>query len=119
MSNRAAEPRAGDTAAIRTRLEAYYSRYYDGMLRIPGWRDLVAVRLDDVAYERRRLERLEMALGRSVAGARLLNVGCGTGGVNEFVRSGGAPGLGVDAWFGGASVGGLGAPGRCLGGPWV
>ena len=115
MSNRAAEPRAGDTAAIRTRLQAYYSRYYDGMLRIPGWRDLVAVRLDDVVYERRRLERLEMALGRSVAGARLLNVGCGTGGFNELARSVGADAWGVDASLEAAPIAALRAPGRILG----
>src|SRR2546429_680181 len=79
MSGRDAEERA-DAARVRARLEAYYGRYYGGTLGIPGWRELVAVRLDDVAYERERLTRLELALGRSVAGARLLNVGCGTGG---------------------------------------
>src|SRR3989449_11574287 len=91
MSGRDAEERA-DAARVRARLEAYYGRYYGGTLGIPGWRELVAVRLDDVAYERERLTRLELALGRSVAGARLLNVGCGTGGVHERARrAGGAP----------------------------
>src|SRR2546422_7905779 len=69
MSGRDAEERA-DAARVRARLEAYYGRYYGGTLGIPGWRELVAVRLDDVAYERERLTRLELALGRSVAGAR-------------------------------------------------
>src|SRR3989454_3622734 len=82
MSGRDAEERA-DAARVRARLEAYYGRYYGGTLGIPGWRELVAVRVDDVAYERERLTRLELALGRSVAGARLLNVGCGTGGVHQ------------------------------------
>src|SRR2546422_10629503 len=89
MSGRDAEERA-DAARVRARLEAYYGRYYGGTLGIPGWRELVAVRVDDVAYERERLTRLELALGRSVAGARLLNVGCGTGGVNQPARRAGA-----------------------------
>src|SRR2546430_11180568 len=89
MSGRDAEERA-DAARVRARLEAYYGRYYGGTLGIPGWRELVAVRLDDVAYERERLTRLELALGRSVAGARLLNVGCGTGGFHELARRAGA-----------------------------
>src|SRR2546422_3544898 len=99
MSGRDAEERA-DAARVRARLEAYYGRYYGGTLGIPGWRELVAVRLDDVAYERERLTRLELALGRSVAGARLLNVGCGTGGVQEPARRAGA-----DAGGGGAPSG--------------
>src|SRR2546426_3627257 len=90
MSGRDAEERA-DAARVRARLEAYYGRYYGGTLGIPGWRELVAVRVDDVAYERERLTRLELALGRSVAGARLLNVGCGTGGVHQAGRGAGAP----------------------------
>src|SRR2546422_841937 len=60
MSGRDAEERA-DAARVRARLEAYYGRYYGGTLGIPGWRELVAVRLDDMAYERERLTRLEMA----------------------------------------------------------
>src|SRR2546426_3453938 len=107
MSGRDAEERA-DAARVRARLEAYYGRYYGGTLGIPGWRELVAVRLDDVAYERERLTRLELALGRSVAGARLLNVGCGTGGVNELARRAGADPGGV----GPASGAGTNAPPR-------
>src|SRR2546428_12909648 len=95
MSGRDAEECA-DAARVRARLEAYYGRYYGGTLGIPGWRELVAVRLDDVAYERERLTRLELALGRSVAGARLLNVGCGTGGGHTAgPRRGGAGGGGA------------------------
>src|SRR5256885_3029510 len=56
MSGRDAEERA-DAARVRARLEAYYGRYYGGTLGIPGWRELVAVRVDDVAYERERLTR--------------------------------------------------------------
>src|SRR2546425_10045493 len=99
MSGRDAEEGA-DAARVRARLEAYYGRYYSGTLGIPGWRELVAVRLDDVAYERERLTRLELALGGSVAGARLLNVGCGTGGVHEPAPRGGA-----DTWGGGGASG--------------
>src|SRR2546428_5080576 len=105
MSSRDAEERSA-AASVRAHLEAYYGRYYGGTLGIPGWRELVAVRLDDVAYERERLARLELALGRSVAGARLLNVGCGTGGVQQpGRRAGGRPG------GGGGAAGGGGGPG--------
>src|SRR2546428_780496 len=81
MSGRDAEERA-DAARVRARLEAYYGRYYGGTLGIPGWRELVAGRVDDVAYERERLTRLELALGRRGAGARVPTVGCGTRGVD-------------------------------------
>jgi SAM-dependent methyltransferase len=113
MSTRGAEDRM-DAARVRARLEAYYGRYYDGALGIPGWRDLVAVRLDDTAYERERLTRLEWALGRSVAGARLLNVGCGTGGFNALARRAGADAWGVDASAEAATIATLRAPGRIL-----
>src|SRR2546427_11910857 len=105
MSGRDAEEGA-DAARVRARLEAYYGRYYSGTLGIPGWRELVAVRLDDVAYERERLTRLELALGGSVAGARLLNVGCGTGGVNQP-----GPRAGADTGGGDAAAGAGGVPG--------
>src|SRR5256712_14158703 len=82
MSSRDAEERSA-AASVRAHLEAYYGRYYGGTLGIPGWRELVAVPLDDVAYERERLTRLELALGRSAAGARLLNVGCASGGAPQ------------------------------------
>ena len=113
MSGRDAEERA-DAARVRARLEAYYGRYYGGTLGIPGWRELVAVRLDDVAYERERLTRLELALGRSVAGARLLNVGCGTGGFNELARRAGADAWGVDASSEAVTIAALRVPRRIL-----
>src|SRR5207249_9850833 len=113
MSGRDAEERA-DAARVRARLEAYYGRYYGGTLGIPGWRELVAVRLDDVAYERERLTRLELALGRSVAGARLLNVGCGTGGVNELAPRAGAHAWGVDASAGAGTIAAPRVPPRRL-----
>src|SRR5437667_1032086 len=113
MSSRDAEERLG-AAPLKARLAAYYGRYYGGALGIPGWRDLVAVRLDDTAYERERLARLERAVGRSLAGARLLNVGCGTGGFNEAVRRAGADAWGVDASPEAAAIAALRAPGRIL-----
>src|SRR2546429_9349225 len=113
MSGRDAEERA-DAARVRARLEAYYGRYYGGTLGIPGWRELVAVRLDDVAYERERLTRLELALGRSVAGARLLNVGCGTGGGQAAGPRPGGPARGGAGRGGG---GGHGPPPRPRAGP--
>src|SRR2546428_12811237 len=76
MSGRDAEEGA-DAARVRARLEAYYGRYYSGTLGIPGWRELVAVRLDDVAYERERLPRPRPAPGRGGAGGRALHGGCG------------------------------------------
>ncbi|MBI4591552.1 MAG: methyltransferase domain-containing protein [Candidatus Rokubacteria bacterium] len=82
---------------LSARLEGYYTRYYRDTLGIPGWRELVAVRLADQAYEGRRLDRLERALGRSVLGCRLLNVGCGTGGFNAVAARAGAAAWGVDA----------------------
>src|SRR2546427_7683274 len=109
MSSREAEARA-DAARVRARLEAYYG----GTLRIPGWRELVAVRLDDGAYERERLTRLELALGRSVAGARLLNVGCGTGGVNELARRAGARAGGGGASSGAGTIAPPRGPRRVL-----
>jgi len=113
MSSRGAEDRV-DAVRVRSLLEAYYGRYYGGALGIPGWRELVAVRLDDAAYERERLARLELALGRSVAGVRLLNVGCGTGGFNEVARGAGADAWGVDASPEATAIATLRAPGRIL-----
>ncbi len=113
MSSRDAE-RCPDVPGLSARLEAYYSRYYDDALGIPGWRELVAVRLDDAAYERERLARLEGAIGRRVAGARLLNVGCGTGGFNALARSAGADAWGVDASEEPAAIAALRTPDRIL-----
>jgi SAM-dependent methyltransferase len=81
---------------VAGRLEAYYTRYYRDELAIPGWRDLVRVRLHDGLHEGRRLARLERALGRCLAGLRLLNVGCGTGGFNEAAERAGVRTWGVD-----------------------
>jgi SAM-dependent methyltransferase len=78
------------------RLRAYYTRYYRDTLGIPGWRDLVEVRLADAAYEARRLARLERALGRPVRGLGLLNLGCGTGGFTVAAEAAGARAWGVD-----------------------
>ncbi len=97
MSSRLAKPPPVITGDVRARLEAYYTRYYRDQLAIPGWRDLVAVRLADQAYEGQRLIRLERALGRSVRGQRLLNIGCGTGGFNRVAEQAGAITWGVDA----------------------
>jgi SAM-dependent methyltransferase len=110
MSSRDTEPHVGDAATLRARLEAYYTHYYDGALGIPRWRELVAVRLADTDYERGRLARLEQALGRSVAGARLLNVGCGTGGFNVLARRSGADAWGVDASTEAAAIARLRVP---------
>ncbi|MBI4629783.1 MAG: class I SAM-dependent methyltransferase [Candidatus Rokubacteria bacterium] len=90
MSSRAGEP-------LAARLEAYYTRYYRDTLGIPGWRDIVAVRVADRAYERQRLAQLERALGRPVRGQRLLNLGCGTGGFSEAAAQAGAEVWSVDA----------------------
>jgi len=96
MSNRvdSAAPVADRDCADR--LRAYYTRYYRDTLGIPGWRDLVDVRLDDASYERQRLDRLERALGRSVRRLRVLNLGCGTGGFSVMAERAGAHTWGVD-----------------------
>ncbi len=94
-----ATSRAGSAdaaAALAARLEAYYTRYYRDALGIPGWRELVAVRLDDAAHEDRRAARLAEALDRPLAGLALLNVGCGTGGFNAAAARAGAAAWGVD-----------------------
>ncbi len=88
MSNPAAELTA--VPAVTERLEAYYTRYYRDTLGIPEWRELVAVRAADEAYEARRLARLEEALGDPARGRALLNVGCGTGGFNVAAKRTGA-----------------------------
>jgi SAM-dependent methyltransferase len=95
MSGRPAElaPAAG---GLEDRLRGYYTRYYRDALGIPGWRDLVRVRLDDASYEARRLARLEGALGGPVRGLRLLNLGCGTGGFSAAAEAAGALAWGVD-----------------------
>ena len=112
MSSRDTEPRVVDDATLRERLEAYYARYYRGALGIPQWRELVAIRLADTDYERGRLARLEQALGRSVAGTRLLSVGCGTGGFNVLARRSGADAWGVDASEEAVAIADLRVPGR-------
>lgn len=85
-----------DVADVASRLVAFYTRYYRDTLGIPGWRDLVQVRLDDAAYEAQRLARLERALDRPIRGLRLLNVACGTGGFNVAAEAAGAIAWGVD-----------------------
>lgn len=82
---------------IRQRVTEYYTRYYRDTLGIPGWRELVAVRLREESYEAGHLTRLESVLGRPVAGLRVLNVGCGTGGFTVLARRAGASAVGVDA----------------------
>jgi SAM-dependent methyltransferase len=84
-------------AAVYDRMAAYYTRYYRDVLRIPGWRALVDTRLDEEAHEIAHLARVQEALGRSVAGLRVLNLGCGTGGFSVVARRAGAEVYEVDA----------------------
>ena len=83
------------TIDVKAALADYYTKYYRDTLGIPGWRDLVNVRLDDTAYEGQRLTALERAVG-PVRGKRLLNVGCGTGGFNVLAEQAGAEVWGLD-----------------------
>jgi SAM-dependent methyltransferase len=89
-SSRVAEP-------LAARLAGYYTRYYRDTLGIPGWRDLVGVRLDDTGYEAQRLAQLERAIGLPVRGSRVLNLGCGTGGFSAEVARAGASVWSIDA----------------------
>ena len=112
---RPTESRDVDDVLITKRLEAYYRRYYRDALGIPEWHELVALRLADDNYERARLRRLEGALGRSVAGARVLDVGCGTGGFEAVARRSGVDAWGVDSSAEAAAIAHLRAPvGRVL-----
>lgn len=114
MSSRSASLARTDSADVRARLEAYYIRYYRDTLGIPGWRELVAVRLADQAYEGRRVVRLEQALGHPLRGRRLLNVGCGTGGFNVAAERVGAESWGVDPSVDAVAIAGGCVPGRIL-----
>ncbi len=104
LSGGNADVRADGSASLAARLEAYYRRYYANALGIPGWRDLVAQRLSDAEDEAKRLERLEAVLGHPVAGSRLLNVGCGTGGFNVLATRAGAEAWGIDASYEAAAI---------------
>lgn len=95
MSSAAPSKTAGATS-VREQLASYYTEYYREVLGLPDWFDLVSLRVDDDAYEGRRLEQLERALGAPVRGRRVLNVGCGPGGFNVVARRAGADVWGVD-----------------------
>jgi SAM-dependent methyltransferase len=82
---------------VRRSLAEYYTRYYRDALGIPSWRELVAARMDEEAYEAGHLARVERLLGRSLAGLLVLNVGCGTGGFTVTARRAGARCVGVDS----------------------
>lgn len=79
------------------RLRRYYTRYYRETLGIPDWATLVEHRQTEEGHDRRRLERLERLLGHGLAGRRVLNVGCGTGGFDVAAADAGARAVGVDA----------------------
>ncbi|MBI2526470.1 MAG: methyltransferase domain-containing protein [Candidatus Rokubacteria bacterium] len=81
---------------VRRRVAEYYTRYYRDTLGIPAWAALVEARLDEETHEAMHLDRLEAALGRTVAGLAILNVGCGTGGFTVIARRAGAAAMGVD-----------------------
>ena len=112
-----AAARAAPGPAWAAGATAYYTRYYRDTLGIPGWRELVAVRLDDSAHEARRLARLAEVLGRPVAGLALLNVGCGTGGFNVAAAGEGAEAWGVDLSAEAARLAAARAPGRIVRAP--
>jgi SAM-dependent methyltransferase len=91
-----AVPESRTRPEVSAALERYYTRYYRDTLGIPDWRGLVDVRLADEPYERQRLTALARAMGGSIKAARLLNVGCGTGGFNVLAEEAGAEVWGVD-----------------------
>jgi 2-polyprenyl-3-methyl-5-hydroxy-6-metoxy-1,4-benzoquinol methylase len=81
---------------VAERLRRYYTRYYRDTLGLLGWAELVENRAAEEEQEAGHLARLETLLGRPVAGMRLLNVGCGTGGFNVVAARAGAGAWGVD-----------------------
>ncbi len=87
---------ASTVEPVAERLRRYYTRYYRDTLGLPGWAEHVVVRALEESQEAAHLWRLEGFLGRSVAGLRVLNVGCGTGGFNVVAARAGARTLGVD-----------------------
>ena len=87
---------AATLEVVAERLRGYYTRYYRDTLGLPGWAELVENRAADEEQEASHLARLEMLLGRPVAGVSLLNVGCGTGGFNVVAARAGADAWGVD-----------------------
>lgn len=97
---------------VQSRLRGYYTRYYRDTLGIPGWRDLVQVRLADAGYENERRLRLEQALDRPLQGLRILNLGCGTGGFNVAAEEAGALVWGVDLDPEAAAIAHARVPGR-------
>lgn len=80
---------------LAERLASYYTHYYRDTLGLPGWRERVARRLAEQAFGAEQLSGIERAVG-AVAGCRLLNVGCGTGGFNVAAERAGARTWGID-----------------------
>lgn len=78
-------------------LARYYTRYYRDTLGLPNWRQQVAGRATEDDVEAARIPYLETVIGRSFAGLRILNIGCGTGGFNQAAERAGACTAGVDA----------------------
>lgn len=82
---------------LPARLRRYYTAYYRDVLGIPGWAALVELRQTEEAHDRVRLARLRRLAGGELAGSRVLNVGCGTGGFEVAAAEAGARVVGVDA----------------------
>lgn len=86
-----------DRSRLKSLLETYYTRYYRDTLGLPDWRTKVSSRLSEEDVESGRIPKVVEALGRPLAGLRVLNVGCGTGGFNAAAEQAGARTWGIDA----------------------
>ena len=87
---------ASASDALRARLTGYYTRYYRDTLGLPGWERMVDGRLTEESFGEEQLTRIEQEVG-ALAGRKLLNVGCGTGGFNVAAEGAGAHAWGIDA----------------------
>ncbi len=88
---------AGLVEQLKALLEEYYTRYYRDMLGLPDWRSKVAGRLAEEDVEAARIQAVAGIIGRPLAGLRILNLGCGTGGFNVAAERAGGETWGIDA----------------------
>lgn len=80
---------------LNNKIKAFYKSYYRETLGLPDWQKKVENRLSEERHEREYLRRLEELAGK-LAGKKLLNVGCGTGGFNMVALDSKVQAFGLD-----------------------